>query len=149
MSEVKIEGEIEVLLIRNGEILETRKGKNLIVNSGKAEIAGLIGADVSGVNRFDYIAIGVGSDEPEPTNTTLQSEIMRANTSQTRETTYVTNDTLRMTANFSFTQSFNITEYGIFNDPTSGVMLARQVFSPISVRSGDTLQVNWRIIVYA
>lgn len=149
MSEVRMKGELEVYLIRDGQVIDERKGENLIVNSGIAEIAGLIGADVSGVNRFDYIAIGVGTDEPSPEDTSLQSEIARANTSQARETTYVTNDTLKMMATFSFNQSFAITEYGIFNDPSEGVMLSRQVFNPINVQSGDTLQVIWKIIVYA
>src|SRR3989338_3066540 len=61
-----------------------------------------------------------------------------------RVTTDVTNDTAQLVLTFNFTASFAVTESGVLNAASVGVLLARQTFSAINVANGDSLQVTWK-----
>jgi len=132
----------------NGEIFDERLISNTITSVGKAELAGLMVADVGGTG-WDYIAIGTGT----PTSTALGAEITSgggerrggANVTGTRITTNTTNDTAQWTTTFTFTSSFAVTEAGLFNAPSGGTMLASQSFSALNVTSGNTLTITWKI----
>lgn len=141
---------IEIKQIRDGEIIATVTGEDLIVNSGLAAIAGLINGVVT--NFFDYIAIGTGTTPPSSTDTALQNEITSGGGQRTaatcsRVTTNVPDDTSQLVATFNFTSSFAVTESGVFDSPSAGTMLCRQTFAALNVVSGDSLQVTFRIIV--
>lgn len=124
---------------------------NLITNAGFAGVASRIngaGAEAA----FDYIAIGTGTTAANVSDTTLETEIttnggQRAQGTASRTTTDVTNDTSTIVNTFSFTGSFAVTESGVLNAASSGVLLCRQVFSAINVVNGDSLQVTWDIDV--
>jgi hypothetical protein len=138
----------DILIIehyRNGKKIDERIVENLIVNSGKAQVSGLIGGVVTGV--FNYIAVGTGTTSPSPTDTALQNEVMRASSTNSQTTTNVTNDTLQLQATFNFTSSYAITEAGIFNASSGGTMLARQTFGAINVASGDSIAITWKVVV--
>ena len=147
---VQLIGDIEFILRdRYGKILDLRKLENLIVNVGKAQIAGLINGVITSV--FKYIAIGTGGGGPAVGDTALTTEIAGAGGgartlgSVDRITTTVTNDTARIIVNFSFTASYAITESGLFDAATAGNLAARQVFAAINVVSTNTLEVKWQI----
>jgi hypothetical protein len=147
----KLNGCFEIAHKRNGELIDKRVIDNLVTSSGKAAIAALILTDISS-NDFDYIALGTGTTAAAAGNTSLESEIttgggQRAAGSGTRITTSITNDTAQLVSSFSFTDSFAVTEAGMFNSDTGGDLLCRQVFSPVNVISGDTLQITWKIQV--
>lgn len=134
---------------KEGHIKETREIPNLIVNAGKAAMAGLFLEDVA-VDAFDYIALGTGTTAAAAGDTALESEITtgggeRAQATGTRMTTAVTNDTSQLEATFNFTGSHAVTESGVFNASSSGDMAARQVFDVLNVSNGDQLTVRWRI----
>ena len=138
----------DILIIehyRNGKKIDERIVENLIVNSGKAQVSGLIGGVVTGV--FNYIAVGTGTTAPAGTDTALGTEVARASSTNSRVTTNVTDDTLQLQATFNFTSSYAITEAGIFNDSTGGTMLARQTFGAINVVSGDSIAITWKVVV--
>ena len=150
-----LKGALELILSdKDGKIKDRRFFPNLVVNAGFAAVAGLILADVT-VNDFDEIAIGTGAVAPAAGDTALGAEITTgggsrltgANVTGTRVTTTVTDDTAQLVGTFNFTASFAVTESGVFNDPTTGDMLARQTFSVINVANGDSLQVTWKIQV--
>jgi len=130
----------------DGRVERYGRYEDIITNSGLAEVAKLIGADLGGV-PFAYIAIGSGTTAPAATDTALEFETHRASATVTQQTTTVTGDTAQFEATFTFTASYSITESGVFNDPTAGVMLCRQTFSAINVVSGDTLGVTWKIVI--
>jgi hypothetical protein len=130
---------------RNGKKIDERVVENLIVNSGKAQVSGLIGGVVTGV--FSYLALGTGTTAPSSTDTALQSEVVRASSTNTRVTTNVTNDTLQLQATFNFTASYAITEAGIFNASTGGVLLARSTFAALNVANGDSIVITWKVVV--
>jgi len=125
---------------------------NGITNTGFAEVAGLITADVGGTS-FDYIAIGTGTTSFDPSQTALITEIKRKGATGTRTTTSVTNDTAQYVATFSSADGLSgtsaVTESGVFNASSSGTMLCRQTFSAYNCNwdSGDSLQVTWKVQV--
>ena len=123
---------------------------NGITNVGFAEVAGLILLDVGGT-AFDYIAIGTGTTAFDPTQTALVSEVIRKAGTGSKTTTSVTDDTAQLVTTFSsadgLSGSHAITESGVFNAASGGVMLCRQTFSALNIDwdAGDTLQVTWKI----
>ncbi len=134
-----------------GHWTESMTISNLITNAGMAGVASRIngaGAEAA----FTYIAIGIGATAAAVTDTTLGSEITtgggeRASATASRTTTDVTNDTATLVNTFSFTASFAVTESGVLNAASAGVLLCRQIFSAINVAIGDSLQVTWDIDV--
>lgn len=124
---------------------------NLVVSAGAAGVASRIngaGAEAA----FTFIAIGTGTVAPAAGDTTLGTEITtgggaRAAATASRVTTDVTNDTAQDVLTFNFTASFAVTESGVFNASSAGVMLARQTFSAVNVVNGDSLQVTWKFDV--
>lgn len=131
-----------------GQLKDYREYHNLVTSVGKAGVASRINGAGSEV-AFTYIAIGTGTNAAAAGDTTLQTEITtgggaRASASCTRTTVTVTNDTAQLQATFSFTTSFAVTESGTLNAASSGVLLARRVFSAINVVNGDSLSVTWK-----
>lgn len=124
---------------------------NLVTNAGMAGMASRANGAGSEA-AFTYIAIGTGTTAAAATDTALQTEITtgggaRASATASRVTTDVTNDTAQLVNTFSFTSSFAVTESGVLNAASSGVLLARQVFSAINVANGDSLQITWKFDV--
>lgn len=121
---------------------------NLITNTGKAAIAGRIG-DVGSVAAFGWIAVGTGTTAAAATDTTLETEITdsglaRAASTNSRVTTDTTDDTIQFVRSFTVTGTKAVTESGVLNAASSGVLGCRQVFSAINVVNGDTLQITWK-----
>jgi hypothetical protein len=148
---VKLSGELHLVLKdRNGNLREDRLIKNTITTIGKAELASLMVADVSGT-AFDYIAIGIGT----PGATTLGSESTTnggtrrggADVTGTIVTTTLTDDTAQFATTFTFTGALALTEEGILNAATGGALLATQAFAVLNVADGDTLAITHKIKV--
>lgn len=139
------------LFDKDGNLKEERDISNLITNAGFAGVASRINGDGSEA-AFTYIALGTGTTAANVADTTLETEITtgggeRANSTVSRVTTDVTNDTAQLVETFAFTSSFAVTESGVLNAASTGVLLARQVFSAINVANGDSLQVTWKFDV--
>jgi hypothetical protein len=150
---IHLEGGFRFRHFRAGTLLEDRKVKNLITNTGKAAVAGLI-LQTGSTNAFDYIGIGTGTQAAATTDTALQTEIStgggeRALSSLSRVTTDVSNDTSQLLHTFTFTTtgSYAVTEAAVFDSATSGTMLCRQTFAAITVTTNDTLEVKYKIDV--
>jgi hypothetical protein len=99
---------------------------------------------------FTYVAIGTGATAAAVTDTALQAEITtngggRGAATVSRTTTTVTNDTARLIITWSFSGSLAITESGILNAASSGVLATHQVFSAVNVVNGESLQATWDI----
>lgn len=122
---------------------------NLITNAGFAGAASRInGADSEAA--FTYIAVGVGTTAANVANTTVETEITdsglaRAAATASRVTTTQTNDTAQLTKTFSVTGTKAVTESGVLNAASVGVLLCRQVFSAINVVNLDSLTITWKI----
>lgn len=121
---------------------------NLVVSAGKAGVASRINGS-GAETAFTYIAMGTGTNAAAAGDTTLQTELAasglsRANSTASRVTTSVTNDTAQLQNTFSVSGTAAVTESGVLNAASNGTLLARQVFSAINVVNGDSLQITWK-----
>lgn len=119
--------------------------KNLVVNTGIAQVAGLINGTATG--EFSYIAIGSGTTAPSATDTALQNELARGDATESRVTTDTTNDTAQWVYTFTATSSWAVSEAGVFNASSGGTMLNRVTFSTINLAQNDQLQVTFKLDV--
>jgi hypothetical protein len=121
---------------------------NLVTSAGKAGAASRIngsGAEAA----FTYIEVGTGATAANVSDTALQTAITdsglaRVAATASRVTTSVANDTAQLQTTFTVTGTKAVTESGVLNASSSGVLLARQVFSAINVVNGDSLQITWK-----
>ena len=123
-------------------------GIDILTNTGKAQVAGLINGVVT--TPFTYVAIGTGTTAESATDTALANETHRTSGTTSRDTTNVTNDTAVIQATFTGvwgTGGEDISESGVFDASTGGNMLARQTFTARHLEGDDTLQVTWKIVV--
>jgi hypothetical protein len=120
--------------------------KNVVTNVGLAAIIRLIGSGLT-ENKFGYIAIGTGTTPEAITDTALQTEIKRKSATVSQVTTTITGDTALFEATFSsadtLSGSHNVSEAGVFNASSGGILLARKVFSavPVNWDAGDQLTI--------
>ncbi|ABU97054.2 virion structural protein [Thermus phage P74-26] len=114
---------------------------------------------------FNYLAVGTGSNEPDPTQTTLTNEVARtSNTGGFTDTHSVTYDNVRnahvwtanLTRQFQFSTSYNLTEFGFFSGNSGANCMYRQLFRTdpndpnsdpvvVSVQNGDQLRVRYTV----
>ena len=113
-----------------------------VTNTGLAEIANLT---IGSGTAFSYLAIGTGTTAAAVTDTALETETQRESATTSRVTTDTTNDTSQWVYTFSFSGVEAVTEFGVFNDATVGIVLGRTVDSAVNVSSGDSLQVTYKV----
>lgn len=149
MDNVKIRGNVTIRkLDAAGEVLDEQTFHNIVVNGGKAAIAGLI---IGTGTAYGYIAIGTGTTAEAATDTAMEVEIARKVATTSQVTTTVTNDTAHFEATFGsgdgLTGTSAVTEYGLFDAATAGTMLAH-VIKPaknMDWDAGEQLQVTWDV----
>jgi hypothetical protein len=113
--------------------------------AGLNEIAKLVVTDTAATgDAFDAIAIGVGTGG----TTALNSE-STTNGGARRHGANVTGTTdgakSSWVTTFTFTGSLALTEAGLLNADTDGVLLAYQEFDVVNVVDGDTLELTFEI----
>lgn len=147
----KLNGRFEVCLRdqSNGRVKEGRVVHNLIPFAGKAGAASRLNG-AGGEAAFTWIALGTGVVAPATGDTTLGTEIVasglaRANSTVSRVTTTVANDTMQNTFTWTASGSVAITEAGILNAAAVGTLLSRQTFSVVNVVSGDGFTITYKI----
>jgi hypothetical protein len=124
---------------------------NGVTTAGKAGVASRIngaGAEAA----FTYIEVGTGTTAFDIADTALETPITdsgleRGAATASRVTTDTTNDTARLVITYTVTGTKAVTESGVLNASSSGLLLCRQTFSAINVVDGDSLQVTWDIDV--
>lgn len=133
----------------SGNLLwETPKMKNVITNTGKAQMALLAGA--SGT-PFTYLALGSGTTAESASQTALVTEITtnnlgRAAATVSVQTTTTTNDTRRLTYTWTASGTSTIEEVGAFNDATTGIMLGRKLTGSKTVNNTEQLTATYDFI---
>jgi len=140
--EIKLNGHISIRHIRDGEVIDTREVKNLIVDSGKALIITGLCSGIS--TQFTYIGVGTGTTAAVTGNTTLEIEVPAISRAAITATSSTNVASFIATWN-NVSTSKNITEAGIFNASSSGTMLSRQVFDPVILAATDSLAITWTI----
>lgn len=125
----------------NGDIKQQFTSHNLVVDSGLSHIADQL-SSTPDESAMSHIAIGSGTASVSASDTSLGSEEHRNSlTTQSHSADVVTYE-----ASFAAGEgTAAITEYGIFNAASGGVMLARVVDSVVNKGSNDTLDVTWTV----
>lgn len=134
---MKLHGAITLLLNKaNGEV-ETVHKDNIIVDVGFDFIADAIGKAASRPGVMGFIALGTGTTAAAAGQTALVMELDRnaatyAHTAGTK--------TFSFTANFPAGDATGaITEAGVFNAASAGIMLDRVVFPVVNKGADDSL----------
>lgn len=136
---INMVGEVEVLL--NGKVAFEKK--NLIVQVGKNFLANAI--INSSTSPFVGMAIGTGTTPAATSDTTLETELVRAAFTTSSVSTNVVSLSNTYAAGVG---TGAVTEAGIFTNATSGgTMLSHVVFSAVNKGTLDTLTINWTITV--
>lgn len=146
MENIGLFGYFDIAHYRNGVLLSRTVTPNLIVNSGKTEVAKLIGSGLEGT-AFTHLGIGSDNTAPAATQTELLGQITRLSATITNVTTYTTNDTAQFSAAYTAAASVTVQEAGIFNAASGGTMLCRATVGPFGLASGDQLQLTYKVVV--
>lgn len=132
-----LKGSLIATLYRpNGEI-EVHRKDNIIVSGGFDFICDVIGNNSSRPAAMGFIAVGAGMGEADISQTELENEVLRkaATYSHTPGTKIFT-----ITATFLPGEATAaITEAGVLNADTDGILLDRVVFGVINKGEQDTL----------
>lgn len=129
MSKFKLKGVGVATVKRADGSVEVIKNSNMIVNAGKDFIINAI--IMSGMNRpnpMGYVAIGTGESPTLPTMTALVEESNRV----AGQWSY-SGDGVSFTITATYPRGSvvgKITEGGVFNAESGGIMLDRVLFSP-------------------
>jgi len=124
--------------------------KNIVTNDGLAAVIRLIFSGLT-ESKFGYIAIGTGTTSETATDTALQLEIKRKAASVTQITTTISGDTAKLEAEFSSADGLSgtstVSETGIFNASTGGIMLARKTFPGVTLNwdLGDSILIRYYV----
>ena len=143
---IDIKGTINIKQFnKDGELKEEREIENLITNDGFALLSSIfLSSNPSSSTGISHIAIGNGSGQTA-SSTALVNETHRADATESLVSTTVSNDTVKLFAEFTFTNDYSITEAGIFNDETEGTMTNYSDFSALNVADGDIFEYTWKI----
>jgi len=139
---IKITGDVTIQLFNaDGSVKDKREIKNLVVTTGKEFIAGRMTGTTT---VMSHMAVGAGTTAAAAGNTALESELGRvALTSGTTAgaiTTYV--------ASFpAGTATGAVTEAGILNASSGGVLLCRTVFAVVNKGVDDAMSITWAVTV--
>jgi len=134
---LKLHGSLTLMLTKaNGEVEVTQKD-NIIVDVGFDFIADAIGKAASRPACMGYTAVGTGTAAAASSQTTLGTEVSRlastyAHTSGTKTFTFTTTFAAGVATGA-------LTEAGVFNAASAGIMIDRVVFPVVNKGADDTL----------
>jgi hypothetical protein len=146
----KLKGVYEIVVHdRFGNLKDYEVKENLITNAGFKGLAQAAGS-LASQKPFHYVAMGTSTTAAAATQTALVAQITGAGLSAvhgtaTTDTTTVASDTLKITHQFTATNTKAVNEVGIF-DTVSGTMLSRTVLGATkNLTSGDTITVTYKL----
>jgi hypothetical protein len=140
---LKMKGELQVVVRDSfGAVKQEFTVPNLVVTAGKNYIASRIVGAATTV--MTHMAIGTSTTTPAVANTTLGTEAGRVALASFT----ASNNQVTATATFpAGTGTGAITEAGIFNAASAGVMLCRTTFPVVNKAAGDSIAITWVVTV--
>jgi len=133
-----------VLTDKSGKVKATKEVRNLVVDAGLDFIASRM-KDAT-ATAMSHMEVGTGATAADAADTALETAVGSSRTALTSTT--VTNNEIAYACTFGAgTGTGALVEAGLFNDPTTGTMLARTVFSVINKGASDSLTITWTITV--
>ena len=133
-----------------GRLIDSMAANNSIVLSGRDLVAKLFIKET--INPVSHVAVGTGSAQVAPADTQLGAELFRkainpANASQNLTTTQDNKKKVTVTADLDFAEANGaLTEAGLFNASSAGVMYNRVVFPAINKTPDFKLTLIWEIV---
>jgi len=140
---VEVAGKLSIVLTTaDGMVKDSRELNNLIVQVGKNYLAG--GVIGSLAQPFIQMALGTGTTAATTSDTALQTQLAR----QAFTTASMAANVATVSTTFDAgAATGSLTEAGIFNAATAGVMLSRVVFSVVNKAATDVLTITWSITI--
>jgi len=138
---IKLKGSMELVMHRGDGSVETVRKDNIIVDVGFDLIADALGKATGRPAVLSHIAVGTSSTAADASQTALGTELSRiaatyAHTAGTK--------TFTMSADFAAGVATGaITEAGVFNASTDGVMFDRVTFAVINKGADDSMTVTF------
>lgn len=141
---IKVTGSLELVLRdKDGIVKQHEKVNNLVVTTGKILIASRLIAGTSASAYPFYMGVGTGTVDPTTGDTALGSQLARVSS-----TTSIVNNVITFSADFNAgTGTGALTEAGMFDSNTNGIMLCRTKFGVINKASDDTLTIKWNLTI--
>jgi uncharacterized membrane protein len=125
-----------------GKVIDHREVNNLVVDTGLAYIAGRM-KDAT-ATAMSHMGIGTGAVAAAAGDTTLGTEAARVALTSTT----VTANAVAYVASFAAgTGTGAVTEAGILNASSSGVLLCRTVFSVVNKAITDSMTITWTVTI--
>jgi hypothetical protein len=139
----KVTGMVNVVVRDDaGKIKQEFTVPNLVVDTGLDFIASRMRNTSDAA--MSHMAVGTDNTAANAADTTLGTELAR----QVLFSTVVTDNSIAYVATFAAgTGTGALTEAGLFNDPTTGTMLCRTVFSVINKGAADSMTVTWTVTI--
>jgi hypothetical protein len=158
------EGRVLVQVLRDGQEVSRREGKNTVVQNGMKLLANRSYADSTGSTnrRIRYMQLGKGGTAPSSAQTGIRTALAAASLAG-RQGVGITagQGTVAMsgarTAKWEHTWTASefaangLREVGLWNTKTTaagahiGTMLARFVFTTVNKTSADTIKITWTL----
>ena len=138
-------------VIRDGKTILKQVSENLTPNTGLAGFIKRMGGDGSTAG-FTYLALGTGTTAAAAGDTALKAEITdsglaRAAATVSYKTTTTTGDTLQLYKSFTATGSKTVSEIGVLNASSNGVLGGRVVKTAVPLEANDVYNVTYQIIL--
>ena len=131
--------------IRNGEIVGTRKVLNKKVTTAFVNfIVDQLITETSAFGDFKYHDSGTGTTGESNADTALETTCGEARDAGTQIEGSQTYE-YKSVATHTYAGSFAITEHGLLNASTSGILMDRTVFSAINVVASDKIEFTFTI----
>jgi len=131
---------LKIIEKATGQVLQTFEEKNLVVDLGKANVAKLLGGDVTG-KAITQIGCGTGVNAPDSADLLLTNSFIKNISSVSYPDALST--TFHWTIEDTEANGKDLTEFGLFN--SSGFLFARKVRSAITKTNAIRLQGSWTI----
>ena len=139
---IKVTSSVQWVLKRKGKVIGKGGGQNLVVDAGLDYMA-LLFVTSPGAARISHCALGSSTAVVLPANTALAAEIASSRTADT--TSVASGKESIFTFDVTAGATWNVKEFGLFNDGTTGTMIARFLTQIFTMVNGDTLAVTWTL----
>ena len=144
MKTIKVKTELIARHIRNGKIIGKRIVKNKVVTSAFVnDIVDNLIAEVAAFGDYKFHGSGTGTGAEAAGNTALGTEVETRDTGTQIEGASA--NIYKSVATHTYAATFAITEHGLFNIATVGILMDRTVFTAINVVSGDKIEFTFTI----
>lgn len=144
LENLKAKGEVSIVLNKADGTRENIDIKNLVVSTGLNFIVSRM-KDTS-LAAMSHMELGTGTTAAANADTTLGTAI--SGSRQALGSTSVSGNQITYVASFpAGVGTGAVTEAGIFNASSAGVMACRTVFPVVNKQAGDSMTVTWTVTV--